>query len=195
MGKARTGNISNFHVPRERATKRGIIRSALVKLYLTVHRSSLWWKDMLINLTRVRYCPWMKVKTDQYTREKNKQWNTGYLNHTFHQNRRKRRKVQPKGTARKGCGACVKNTREKNKKDTAARIAKGKTNKPKARQTHRLRPVYVYPIPKKLEAKSVSARLVVHHVVVIYRRKGRSSEKKCRVGQLSSNRRHGRRRA
>jgi hypothetical protein len=41
MGKARTGNISNFHVPRERATKRGIIRSALVKLYLAVHRSSL----------------------------------------------------------------------------------------------------------------------------------------------------------
>jgi hypothetical protein len=35
-GQGQTGNISMFYV---KATKRGIIRSALVKLYLVIHMS------------------------------------------------------------------------------------------------------------------------------------------------------------
>jgi hypothetical protein len=51
------------------------------------------------------------------------------------------------GIARKGCGARVEEkTREKNKKDTSTLIAK-KRKINQARQTHRLRPVYMYPIP------------------------------------------------
>jgi len=56
MGKRPDGK--HFHLPRESATKRGIIRSALVKVYLEVHMSSFCKKDAgsLLNLTCLLHC-------------------------------------------------------------------------------------------------------------------------------------------